>query len=125
MMLMLLLTELTHLDVKLVAEPDGLKVDAPAEVLTDELRQAMTEHKAALLRFALFPYVETIDDLGVLTGNRLEQDITFVAPERQEAWHYKIGVVSLHDGIERFYWPRMVAAAQPDATQTRERGGLP
>jgi hypothetical protein len=125
MMLMLLLTELTHLDVKLVAEPDGLKVDAPAEVLTDKLRQAMIGHKAALLRFASWPYVETLDGLGMLTGNKQEQDLEFVAPERQEAWHYKIGVVGLHDGIERFYWPRMVSLAQPDARQPREREGLP
>ena len=35
------------------------------------------------------------------------------------------GVVGLHDGIERFYWPRMILLAQPDATQTREHEGLP
>jgi hypothetical protein len=66
----------------------------------------------------------TIDGLGILTGNKHEQDLEFVAPERQEAWHYKIGVVGLHDGIERFYWPRMILLAQPDATQTREHEGL-
>ena len=49
MMLMLLLTELTRLDVHLSAGPDGLHVQAPAGALTDELHQAMTEHKAALL----------------------------------------------------------------------------
>ena len=46
MMLMLLLTELTHLDVQLSAGPDGLHVQAPAGALADELRQAMAEHKA-------------------------------------------------------------------------------
>ena len=55
MMLMLLLAELTRLQVQLTVEPDGLKVDAPAGALSDELRQAMTEHKAALLRYAACP----------------------------------------------------------------------
>src|SRR5712692_7110758 len=50
MMLMLLLTELARLDVQLSAGPDGLHVQAPAGALADELRQARTEHKAALLR---------------------------------------------------------------------------
>ena len=59
MMLMLLLTELTHLEVRLSAEPDGLKVDAPAGALTDELRRAMVEHKTALLR-----YVAEYEDEG-------------------------------------------------------------
>ncbi len=39
MMLMLLLTELTRLDVKLLAGHDGLHVQAPAGALPDELRQ--------------------------------------------------------------------------------------
>jgi hypothetical protein len=71
----------------------------------------MTQHKAALMRYASLPYV-IADDVGILTGNQQEQDITFVAPERQEAWRYKIGVMSLHDGVERFYWPRMVLQAR-------------
>ena len=56
MMLMLLLTEHTHLEVRLLAENDGLHIQAPAGALTDELRQAMMEHKAALLRYAACPY---------------------------------------------------------------------
>ena len=89
MMLMSLLTELTRLEVKLSADPDGLKVDAPAGALSEELRQAMMEHKAALLRFARFPYVQTIDGLGMLTGHTKEQDVSWVAPERQDALRYK------------------------------------
>ncbi len=77
MMYKLLITELTCLDVHLSAEPDGLHVQAPTGVLTDELRQAMTEHKAALLRYAASPSVETLDGLGTLTGNRKEQDEIF------------------------------------------------
>jgi len=111
MMLMLLLTELVRLGVKLAAEPDGLHVQAPAGALTEDLRRAMIAHKAALLRFAACPYVETMDGLGTLTGTRKEQDLTFVVPQRQEAWRYKIGVVSLNDDMERFYWPRMVLLA--------------
>src|SRR5690242_16166076 len=117
MILALLLSELTRLGVRLFTEQDGLRVQAPAGALTEDLRQAMMEHKAALLRFVASPYVETIDGLGTLTGNRQEQDITFVAPERKEGWRYKIGVVSLQDGVERFYWPRMVSHARPEAIE--------
>lgn len=121
MMLMLLLTELIRLQVRLLTEADDVHILAPAGVLTDELRQAMPEHKAALLRFARFPYVETIDGLGVLTGNTKEHDIGWVAPEHQEALRYEIGVTSLSDRIERFYWPRMVLLAQPEAVQVSEQ----
>lgn len=110
MMLMLLLSELARLQVHLSVASDGLHVQAPAGTLTDELRQAMTEHKADLMHYASLPYV-IADGVGILTGNRQEQDITYVAPERQEAWRYKIGVMSMHDGVERFYWPRMVLQA--------------
>ena len=109
MMLMLLLTELTYLEVHLSVESDGLHVQAPSGVLTDELRQAMTEHKAALLRYAADPAVETIDGPGYLSGNLQEQDVTFVAQERRERLRYKVGVVLLQDGIERFYYPGMLS----------------
>lgn len=113
MMLMLLLTELTHLEVKLSVESDGLHVQTPAGALTDELRQAITEHKAALLRFARYPYVDTIDGLGMLTGNRQEFSIIdFVAPEREARLRYKIGVRLVHDGVEQFYLPGTVWEAE-------------
>lgn len=114
MMLMLLLSELTRLEVQLVAEGDYLRIQAPAGVLSPDLREAMMEHKSALLRFASLPCVVTIDGLGVLTGNRVEQDITFVAPERQEVWRYKIGVMSLRESVERLYWPCMVLQARSE-----------
>ena len=112
MILMVLLSEFTRLEVRLVAAAENVCVKAPAGSLSDELRQAMTEHKAALMRYASLPYV-VADGVGILTGNRQQQDITFVEPERQEAWRYKIGVMSLYDGVERFYWPRMVLQASP------------
>ena len=88
MMLMLLLSELTRLQVQLSATSDGLHVQAPTGVLTDELRQAMAEHKADLLRFARSPCIETIDGPGMLTGNRRHFTIIeFVAPERHERLH--------------------------------------
>ncbi len=99
-----------------------MRVKAPAGSLSNDLRQAMTEHKAALMRYASLPYV-VADGVGILTGNRQEQDITLVAPERKEAWHYKIGVMSLCDGVERFYWPCMVLQARPD--DMTDSGGLP
>jgi len=74
----------------------------------DELRQAMTEHKAALLRYATYPYVETIDGLGTLTGARREQDAIFSRSQHWERLRYKIGVKLLPDGIERFYLPGTV-----------------
>ena len=110
-MLMVLLTELTYLEVHLSVASYGLHVQAPVGALTDELRQAMTEHKTALLRYAADPAVETIDGLGYLTGNRQEQDVTFVAQERKERLRYKVGVMLQQDGIERFYYPGMVSEA--------------
>jgi len=106
MMLMLLLSELARLQVQLSVTSDGLYVQAPAGVLTDELRQAMREHKADLLRFVRSPCVETIDGPGMLTGNRRNFNIIeFVAPERQERLRYIIGVKLTRDGLERFYLP--------------------
>src|SRR5215470_443088 len=106
MMLLLLLSELARLDVQLSVTSEGLHVQAPAGVLTDELRQAMAEHKADLLRFARTPCVETIDGVGLLTGNRRAFGIIeFVAPERQERLRYTIGVRLARDGLERFYLP--------------------
>jgi len=120
-MLMVLLTELTRLEVQLVAEPAGLKVEAPAGALSNELRQAMTEHKAALLRFAVFPYVETVDGRGTLTGTRQEFSIIdFVAPERQERLRYTIGVKLLQEGVERFYLPGTVWESRGEDQQVIE-----
>ncbi len=113
MMLMLLLSELTRLDVQLSATSDRLHVQAPAGVLTDELRQAMAEHKADLLRFARSPCVETIDGPGVLTGSRRAFGIIeFVAPERQERLRYTVGVRLTRDSIERFYLPGTLSIAE-------------
>ena len=109
MMLIMLLTELARLEVHLSVASDGLHVQAPTGVLTDELRQAMTQHKEALLRYAADPAVETIDGLGYITGNRQAQDVTFTAQERKERLRYKVGVVLLQDGIERFYYPGMLS----------------
>ena len=58
MMLMLLLSELAHLEVHLSVASDGLHVQAPVGALTDELRQAMTELKAALMRYASLPLLK-------------------------------------------------------------------
>ena len=111
-MIMLLLTELARLEVHLSVASDGLYVQAPSGALTDELRQAMTQHKAVLLRYAADPAVETIDGLGYLTGNRQEQDVTFVAQERKERLRYKVGVVFLQDGMERYYYPGMLSVGR-------------
>ena len=108
MMLMLLLTELTRLDVHLSAGPDGLHVQARAGALTDELRQAMIEHKAALLRYAASPSVETVDGPGMLTGTRRETDPFVYGTRHGERLRYKIGVQLLKDGVERFYLPGTV-----------------
>jgi tubulysin polyketide synthase-like protein len=117
MMLMLLFTELTRLQVQLSAEPDGLKVDAPAGILTDELRQAMAEHKAALLRYAAYPSVETVDGRGVLTGARREADPFYYGTRHGERLRSKIGVRLVQDGIERFYLPGTVWEAEHQEAQ--------
>jgi TubC N-terminal docking domain len=116
MMLMLLLTELTRLGVQLSAEAEGLKVDAPAGALTDELRQAMVEHKAALLRYAACPSVQTPDGAGVLTGARQETDPLCYGTRHGERLRYKVGVRLLSDGVERFYLPGTLwQVERPDA----------
>ncbi len=69
-------------------------------------------------------YVETVDGLGYLTGNRQEQDVTFIASdERKKRLRYKIGVVILKDGIERFYYPQNTWEGQPGAIQAYEQLG--
>ncbi len=73
--------------------------------LTDELRQAMAEHKAALLRYAPSPYIETVDGLGTLTGARREIDPFVYGTQHGERLRYKIGVRLVHDGVEHFYLP--------------------
>ena len=107
MMLMLLLTELTRLEVQLTAEPDGLKVDAPAGVLSGELRQAMAEQKAALLHYAAYPYVETVNGRGRgrLSGDRRETDPFCYGTRHKERLRYKVGVRFLQNGVERLYLP--------------------
>jgi hypothetical protein len=106
MMLMLLLSELTRLQVQLSVTSRGLHVQAPKGVLTSELRLAMAERKADLLHFARSHRVETIDGAGVLTGNRRAFGIIeYVAPERQERLRYTIGVRLSRDGKEKFYLP--------------------
>src|SRR5260370_32078342 len=112
MMLMLLLTELTHLQVQLTANPEGLKVEAPAGVLSDELRQAMAEHKAALLRYAASPSVQTVDGRGTLTGTRRELDPFYYGTRHGERLRYKIGVRLVQDGVERLYLPGNVWEAE-------------
>jgi len=123
MMLMLLLAEITRLGVKLSLEQGSLKVQAPAGVLADELRQAMHEQRADLLQFAECPYIKTIDGLGMLTGNREERDISFVAPERQARLRYRIGVRLLHDGVERFYYPGMLGEVRTEGIQANDQSG--
>ena len=64
--------------------------------------------------------VDSPDGLGYLTGNTREQDVTFMAPERQKWLHYKFGVRLLQDTVEHFYLPRTIWEVQP-----RETGASP
>jgi hypothetical protein len=50
-----LLTELSRLSVKVTINEDRLHIDAPAGVLTPELRAALAEHKALLLQQLSLP----------------------------------------------------------------------
>jgi TubC N-terminal docking domain len=121
MMLMLLLTELTHLEVNLSVESDCLHVQAPAGALTDELRQSMAEHKAALLRYAAYPYVETVDGPGVLTGARRELDPLCYSTRHGERLRYKIGVRLLRVDMERFYLPGTLWVPKCEEEQNESR----
>ncbi|MDQ2902986.1 MAG: phage/plasmid primase, P4 family, partial [Chloroflexota bacterium] len=62
-------------------------------------------------------YVETVDGLGYWSGNARECDVTFTAEEQKAALRWKIGVISLHDGRERFYYPRMMHDVSADVVQ--------
>ncbi len=72
-------------------------------------------------------YVETVDGLGYLTGDIREQDVTFLSEEKRERLRYKIGVVILKDGIERFYFPSTIWEVQEKEIQTHDPSheGLP
>src|SRR5712691_10569255 len=124
MMLMLLLTELTRLEVKLSIESNALHVHAPAGALSDELRQAMAEHKEALLCYAAYPYIETVDGRGVLTGARQELDPFYYGTRHGERLRYKIGVRLLHDGVERFYLPGTLWEMEDKERERYPRTGL-
>jgi hypothetical protein len=66
-------------------------------------------------------YVETVDGLGYLTGNQREQDVSFFSEDKRERLRYKIGVVILNDGVERFYYPQNTWEARPEAIQAYEQ----
>src|ERR1051326_7195421 len=106
--LMLLLTQLTRLHVQLSEKAGRLQVDVPSGALTDEVRQAMAEHKAALLRYTTDPSVQTPDGSGVLTGAHQETDPLCYGTRHGERLRYKIGVRLLQDEVERFYLPGTV-----------------
>ena len=66
-------------------------------------------------------YVETVDGLGYLTGNQREQDVSFFSEDKKERLRYKIGVLILKDGVERFYYPQNTWEARPEAIQAYEQ----
>ncbi|HEY6409475.1 MAG TPA: primase-like DNA-binding domain-containing protein, partial [Ktedonobacteraceae bacterium] len=67
-------------------------------------------------------YVETADGLGYLTGNQREQDVAFIADdERKARLRYKIGVVLLKDGVERFYYPQNTWQARQEIIRAYEQ----
>lgn len=121
MMLMLLLTKLIHLKVKVAIEHGHVKIQAPAGVLDESLRQAMRQQKKDVQRFAFCPYVVTIHGPGMLTGNAQECDVSFVAPERQERLRYRVGVQLLHNRVEQFYYPGMLLLARPEDVENYQR----
>lgn len=62
-------------------------------------------------------FVSTIDGLGYRTGNRIEKEIEFMAPERKERFRYMYGVVGLLDGEEHFYYPNMIFKASREEVE--------
>ena len=58
-----------------------------------------------------------VDGSGYQSGNTEEQDVTFVAPERQGRLRDKTGVVLLASGEERFYYSGTLLAPQPEDPQ--------
>lgn len=82
------------------------------------LVRALAFEEGALLPQGLL--VDTPDGSGHLTGNRQEQDVTFVAQERQERLRYKIGVILQSDGKEHFYLPGTVWEVRVEHASTRK-----
>ncbi|MBC8236153.1 hypothetical protein H8E77_41935 [bacterium] len=73
-----LLTELLGQGVNIEAVGDGLRIDAPPNVLTSELRQALAEHKQAILTLlsppapiAVAPTIQEVDS----REKELDEDI--------------------------------------------------
>jgi len=66
-------------------------------------------------------YVQTVDGLGYLAGNQREQDVTIFSEEKKERLRYKIAVIILKDGIERFYYPQTIWEASPEDIQAYEQ----
>jgi P4 family phage/plasmid primase-like protien len=105
-----------------LAHQQKIDVNAPVEgnnsIFQEATKGSLGVHSS---RRQDLDYVETPDGLGYRTGGVQEQDVTFIVPERKERLSYKVGVVSLVDGIERFYYPSLVSAARPEAIQAYEQ----
>ena len=79
-----LLTELRTLGVELAVEGDGLTVDAPPAVITEDLRSAMVENKPRLLKLLTWEQrkLEEADRRGLVIR-----------------WSREPGYISLHDPL--------------------------
>jgi len=94
---------------------------APTRWLQDDL-PFIRQNFLAGERGRVMRYVQTPDGLGSLIGNRQEQQLLSCMSEgMQEKLRYKIGVVILNDGMERFYSPRMLSDAPPEVIEAYEQ----
>ena len=96
-------------------------LDPPGEGDEEGLKGLQKPSKKPSITLQTLHLVETVDGLGYLSGNKREQDVTLVAPERQERLRYKVGVVLLLDGAERFYYPGTISDPRPEVIWAYEQ----
>ncbi len=107
----------TQVPTTLHSTPDEKTPLAPPVENVEGTKNEQNQPYIPYMPSPVLQYVETIDGLGYRSGNTRECDVTFTAEEKKEALRWKIGVISLHDGRERFYYPQMMHDVSADVVQ--------
>lgn len=84
-----LLTELRGLGVELAVEEDRLTIDAPGEVITEDLRQALAENKPRLLKLLTWERrkLEQADRRGLVIRRSREPGYISLHDPLTGEWH--------------------------------------
>jgi len=94
---------------------------APARWLQDDLRFIQQNFPAGERDRAMH-YIQMPNGLGSLTGDRRERLLpSCMSVGMQETLRYKVGGVTLNDGIERFSYQGMVSDARSEMIQASDQ----